>query len=540
MASMEEIMITFNSKENVSDTTKKIDGSVQSMVSNISAAMSKMNQGFMSLSTGMNSMLGGLTGGKTASDIIFGTASKAETNKVLLDMMTETEDAAKSLYDTVDKVTDSSLTSMQELIPAMNAFKAATGASDTELENVTDEMANFGAAVLAQTGSTELAQSAMMDLSKGIKGAFASLDQYGVSEDALKRTGLWSGKEDDVEGYMAAVEKVVGSTEKLMETNQGLDALIGKSFSRAGKKIGNEFLPIIKDIKRGFIDLDNELGGGLAATILIASESVDVLSQSLFTASTMINGVQDIAAEGFNNSLNIASNASDMAGLTGVAGAGDVAKGASKGENAVEAGTDVLFAADMLKDTKSKNKDYAKLKKELESSKKLQNEIGSSLDALSVFDSLPFNSGKASKPISKQLSDIGFFDDALFAGMKKFGAKGNKKAIQQYSDVLLENMTNPIQTIEDLVKSNDGARKEAGKLLEELSPANTMLDEDTLKLWEKSERTATEAIGNHLTGFKEKITGAFSSIKDFDFKGTITAPFSKIATSIKNFSFGET
>ena len=295
MASMEEIMITFNSKENVSDTTKKIDGSVQSMVSNISAAMSKMNQGFMSLSTGMNSMLGGLTGGKTASDIIFGTASKAETNKVLLDMMTETEDAAKSLYDTVDKVTDSSLTSMQELIPAMNAFKAATGASDTELENVTDEMANFGAAVLAQTGSTELAQSAMMDLSKGIKGAFASLDQYGVSEDALKRTGLWSGKEDDVEGYMAAVEKVVGSTEKLMETNQGLDALIGKSFSRAGKKIGNEFLPIIKDIKRGFIDLDNELGGGLAATILIASESVDVLSQSLFTASTMINGVQDIA-----------------------------------------------------------------------------------------------------------------------------------------------------------------------------------------------------------------------------------------------------
>ena len=81
-----------------------------------------------------------------------------------------------------------------------------------------------------------------------------------------------------------------------------------------------------------------------------------------------------------------------------------------------------------------------------------------------------------------KLSGTELFDDALFAGMEKFGAKGNKKAMQQYSDVLLENMTSPIQTIEDLVKSNDGARKEAGKLLEELSPASTMLDDDTLKL----------------------------------------------------------
>ena len=257
---MEEIMLTINAKDNASSTAKQVDGSFKSMAAGIQSAMANLNSGLMNLSTGMNNLLSSVTNGKTASDIIWGTASKAETNKVLLGMMTETEDAAKSLYETVDKVTDSSLTSMQELIPAMNAFKAATGASDAELENITDEMANFGAAVLAQTGSTELAQSAMMDLSKGIKGAFASLDQYGVSEDALMRTGLWSGKEDDVEGYMAAIQEVIGSTEELMETNQGLDALIGKSFSRAGKKIGNEFLPIIKDIKRGFIDLDNETG----------------------------------------------------------------------------------------------------------------------------------------------------------------------------------------------------------------------------------------------------------------------------------------
>lgn len=567
MASMEELMLIFRAQDEVSSVTGQIDNNVQSMASSAQAALASMTAGMANLSTVSDGLIGSLNSGKSASDIIFGNASKAETNKVLINNMTSTKEAAADLYDTVDKVTDSSLTSMQDLIPALNAFKAATGASDAEVKDITDDMANFGAAVLAQTGSTALAETAMMSLSKGIKGAFAALDQYGVSEDALKRTGKWSGDEKDVRGFMEAVTEVMGSTKELMETNQGLDALIQKAFSRGGKKIGNEFLPVIKDVKRGFLDLDNALGGNLTASILAVGEGIDIMNSALFNVSTAVRGFEDIstgikqlrswikgagdvaeaandatdAVKGMSNAMSTVGNAGEMgANVTGMGAAGAEVASASKGEKAVEAGTDALFAADMLKDTKSKNKDYAKLKKELESSKKLQNEIGSSLDALSVFDSLPFNSGKASKPISKQLSDIGFFDDALFAGMEKFGAKGNKKAIQQYSDVLLENMTSPIQTIEDLVKSNDGARKEAGKLLEELSPANTMLDEDTLKLWEKSERTATEAIGNHLTGFKEKITGAFSSIKDFDFKGTITAPFSKIATSIKNFSFGET
>ena len=275
---------------------------------------------------------------------ILGTASKAETNNVLIRMMTDTEEAADSLFKTVDNVTNDSLTSMQDLIPAMNAFSSATGASDKDLESVTDEMANFGAAVMAQTGSTDLAQQAMMDLSKGIKGAFASLDQYGVSEDALMRTGLWSGKEDDVKGYMAAVEKVIGSTDELMETNQGLDALIGKAFSRGGKKIGNEFLPIIKDIKKGFIDLDNELDGNLTASILAVSGGVEVMNQGLWNVSTTVNGVRDLAdgfkfltdrikgvteaAETASDAVNTMSNVSDIG--AGASSVGAIGGGATK------------------------------------------------------------------------------------------------------------------------------------------------------------------------------------------------------------------
>ena len=537
MASMEEIMLTINAKDNASSTAKQVDGSFKSMAAGIQSAMANLNSGLMNLSTGMNNLLSSVTNGKTASDIIWGTASKAETNKVLLGMMTETEDAAKSLYETVDKVTDSSLTSMQELIPAMNAFKAATGASDAELENITDEMANFGAAVLAQTGSTELAQSAMMDLSKGSKGAFASLDQYGVSEDALMRTGLWSGKEDDVEGYMAAIQEVIGSTEELMETNQGLDALIGKSFSRAGKKIGNEFLPIIKDIKRGFIDLDNELGGALAASILVASEGVDVLSQSLFTASTMINGIQDIAgafhdvrdairgasnaAETFNNSLNIASNASDIAGLAGVAGAGgNVVNGAGKTEKAIDLGINGLAVADMLKG--NSGKDFDKILDAIKDIEKKKELIQSEIDTV--------------QSLNKPIEDVISLDsEGALAKLKKgMSPTGNLKEFIENNRKEVNELMKEDVTFTGLIGGKFNSFKK-GLDNSFTSVKNFVSDGFGTKLQNLLE-TGFSGLGNVFknipTKFKNLKT-TISNIKFGDIKGAIIKPFNTLASSVK-------
>ena len=336
----EEIMLTLGMRDNASSVAQSASSNIQSIFSSLNSAM--MNFGQVT-----DNVMQSLTG-KSAMDSILGTSSKAETNKVLLNNMTETKKGAEELYDTVDKVTDSSLTSMQELIPAMKAFKSATGASDKEMKNITDEMANFGAAVLAQTGSTDLAQQAMMDLSKGAKGAFASLDQYGISEDALKRTGLWDGKEEDVEGYMAAVKKVTGSTDALMETNQGLDALIGKAFSRAGKKMGNEFLPQIKEIKRAFLDMDEDMGGGLSASILAVSGAIEVANRGFTNVSAIVRGVEDLSSvfksikgisKGAETVGDAISGASSIAGMAGEAGA------AAAGTEATAAATTTLSAS---------------------------------------------------------------------------------------------------------------------------------------------------------------------------------------------------
>lgn len=285
MATMEDIMLSINAQDNASKVFQSVGSAAQ-------ASLNSMNNGMMNISNSMDNMLSSVTG-KSAAESIFGTASKAETNDVLLDMMSNTSEAASKLKEHVDQTTNESLVSMQNLIPAMNAFKTATGATDDQIYDATETMASFGAKVLAQTGSVDLSEQAMMDLSKGIKGACASLDQYGITLDALKKAG-WSGEEDDIEGYMKAVQELTGDTKALMETNEGLDARLGKAFSSAGKKIGNEFLPQLKDVKQGFLDLNSATGGNLAAGILVTVQGIDMLSQGATTLTQLANGARDL------------------------------------------------------------------------------------------------------------------------------------------------------------------------------------------------------------------------------------------------------
>lgn len=294
MATLEDIMLNIGATDSASNVFKNVGSNAQSMASTITNALNSANTGFQNLSNVSDNLIASLSNGKSAADLLFATTNKAETNSVLVNMMSDNAAAAEKLNKHIDEVTNTSLVSMQNLIPAMNAFKTATGATDAQIYDATDGIAAFGAKVLAQTGSVELSEQAMMDLSKGIKGACASLDQYGITTDALKRTGLWNGEESDIKGYIAAVQQLTGDTSALMETNEGLDARLGKAFSSAGKKIGNEFLPQIKSVKQAFLDLNSSTGGDFAASIIVAAQGIDIFSQGMGFAAQTAQGIKGI------------------------------------------------------------------------------------------------------------------------------------------------------------------------------------------------------------------------------------------------------
>lgn len=479
MATAEEIMLTFFGKDEVSNVAKNIDKNVQSMGSRALTAGNDINSGLLQVSSGLDSMVSKVNGGKTAMDNIFGTSSKAETNSVLLKMMSSTSEAASKLNQHVDDVTNSSLVSMQSLIPAMNAFKTATGATDQQIYDATEAMAGFGAKVLAQTGSTELAETAMMDLSKGIKGACASLDQYGITVDALKSTGLWDGDENDIEGYMAAVQQLTGDTNELMETNEGLDKQLEKQFSSAGKKLGNEFLPGIKDAKRALIDLNKATGGGLFAGMLGATAVVDTASTWGQTITNMANGVKNLqegvgklksvwksvtsavkgteaAVEGVADATNTVSNVSDIAAGGAQVAGGVTESKASIGATGAEAG---LSAFDALKKDNDKYREEAgTLLKDLEKNGELGNKVQNTSNKVYSKNLL-----KNPKGIKDQVSDG--WDSSIINRIKNYS-----KSQEEISDAL----DTAIDGV-DIVADKSKGMKKSGQAMEGLSEVAGMI-----------------------------------------------------------------
>lgn len=479
MATAEEIMLTFFGKDEVSNVAKNIDKNVQSMGSRALTAGNDINSGLLQVSSGLDSIVSKVNGGKTAMDNIFGTSSKAETNSVLLKMMSSTSEAANKLNQHVDDVTNSSLVSMQSLIPAMNAFKTATGATDQQIYDATEAMAGFGAKVLAQTGSTELAETAMMDLSKGIKGACASLDQYGITVDALKSTGLWDGDENDIEGYMAAVQQLTGDTKELMETNEGLDKQLEKQFSSAGKKLGNEFLPGIKDAKRALIDLNKASGGTLFAGILGITAVADTASTWGQTITNVANGVKNLqegagklkdvwkgvtsavkgteaAVEGVADATNTVSNVSDIAAGGAQVAGGVTESKASMGATGAEAGLNAFDA--LKKDNDKYRKEAGTLLKDLEKNGELGNKVQNTSNKVYSKDLF-----KSPKGIKGQFSDG--WDSSIVNKIKNYS-----KSQEEISDAL-DTAIDGVDIVAD--KSKD--MKKSGQAMEGLGEVAGMI-----------------------------------------------------------------
>lgn len=300
MATSEDIIFQFGAKDDVTPILQSIDSNIQNMNSTINkfGKESKDSFGgfekgakdatgtfssfwqsaksgasdFMTSMQGMNGAIAGILGGigvTSVWDKIFGTGMKVETNKIIIENLTDTKEAADDLYSVVDKATNNYLMSMQDVIPAMNAFKSSTGANTDELKVAADTMSSFGSQVLLLTGSEQLANTAMYDLSKGLDNSFLTLRRYGVTKESLLATGKWNGEKKDIKGYLEAVEEVAGMDPRMMTTTQGVITSIGKQFSISGKKLSQDFLPVLKTIVTWFYDFDKVMSGNVSKGILL-------------------------------------------------------------------------------------------------------------------------------------------------------------------------------------------------------------------------------------------------------------------------------
>ncbi len=142
-------------------------------------------------------------------------------------------------YWALDAATDRSLMSLNALAAGINATAATTGATAKDLKKHAMEFGDFGTMVMGLGYTEDVAQTAIMKLGRGLHGTFAALDQYGITRESLTSTGLWSGDENDLDGYMAAVSEFsTKMADQLLQTPTGQMATLSKSASLGGYALG--------------------------------------------------------------------------------------------------------------------------------------------------------------------------------------------------------------------------------------------------------------------------------------------------------------
>jgi len=175
-----------------------------------------------------------------------------------------------------------------------------------------DVIAAFGEHVQLLTGSEERARSAMYDLSKGFKGGFSSIDQYGISEETLKRYGFDPAKakkgQETVGNYLRAVGQIIKAdkpNELLTETTEGGLAQLRKRVNAAGKQIGQVFMEPVADLANFYTRIDKQSKGVLTKGIILTTgitSSIKPLQDTLKQLQTTF-GQLTSGARAFRSSL---------------------------------------------------------------------------------------------------------------------------------------------------------------------------------------------------------------------------------------------
>lgn len=121
-------------------------------------------------------------------------------------------------------------------------------------------MAKVGIMAQAMGKSSQEAASIMEHAFDGLQGKWRSLKQIGITEADLKAAG-WSGAANDIEGYAAALDKVLEKNPKFKEFTNTFEyqwESFKMSIKGVGTEIGMFLLPILKTVLGWISDLSKQ------------------------------------------------------------------------------------------------------------------------------------------------------------------------------------------------------------------------------------------------------------------------------------------
>lgn len=246
-------------KTKVSTVAQAIRTGIGNALDTAKSKVESLNSRMGELGTVITSAFGALGMGSIY-EMTIGLAMVRERMTTLMTATMGSAQASKEFVGYLDKMTDSSLVSLNDLGNAMAKIKMSTGMTNAELKLIAPTVNDIGQRALMMGKSTGEAQELMVAAFRGLNGEFEMLkSNFGITRQSLIDAG-WSGAADDVAGYNTALQKVLengGSMETMLESTEGQIQLVKKGFSTAGRQIGETFIPAIKVILGFMVHLKN-------------------------------------------------------------------------------------------------------------------------------------------------------------------------------------------------------------------------------------------------------------------------------------------
>jgi Transglutaminase-like enzymes, putative cysteine proteases len=253
-----KLITGFNSvSTTVSNVGSKIKTAIGTGLDSAKTKVQNLNNSMGELGTAVTSAFGALGMGSIY-DATIGLGMVREQMTTLMSATMGSGAAAKSFVSYLDQMTNNSLVSLNDLGNAMSKIKMSTGLTNDQLKLIAPTVNDIGQRALLMGKSTGEAQDLMVASFRGLNGEFDMLKtNFGITKQSLVDAG-WSGAATDVEGYNAALQKVLakgGSMDGMLQSTTGQIQLVKKGFSTAGRQIGEAFLPAIKVILSFMVSL---------------------------------------------------------------------------------------------------------------------------------------------------------------------------------------------------------------------------------------------------------------------------------------------
>ncbi len=259
-------------KSKVSSFGSYIKTQLGNALQSVRSKLDSLGGAFSGLGGIISSAIGGL-GMASITDMTVGLAMNRDRMTSLTSAVMGGQQAGEGFVNTMDKLTDNSLVSLDNLGQAMSTIKMSTGMSNAELEKFTTTVNDVGQRAILMGYDGDQAMSLMQAAGRGLNGEFDMLkSNFGITKEQLESLG-WSGAADDVEGYQAALDKALekgGSMEGMMNTTTGKLEILKKNFRVAGRHVGEMFTPYIEQAVDWLNSLKDSCPGLFENLVMVA------------------------------------------------------------------------------------------------------------------------------------------------------------------------------------------------------------------------------------------------------------------------------